>query len=219
MGVLYGGWHGSWDGGGDGRERNGCAGRTGLERAAMQPESSSVLAWFIVRTKPQRESYAKRNLEFRQLKVFLPRVIELGYEDASLSKTRASPLFPGYLFVWMHFPLDYYRVIWAPGVRDIVGLGGGPIPISEDVVQAIRCRCDTSGVVRLLSAPWTPGDRVEIPTGPFAGLLATVVTVMPRRKRIKLLIDFLAQQTPIEMPLSLLKSSKAGVPRVAPTRH
>lgn len=185
----------------------------------MQPDPS-ILAWFIVRTKPQRETYAKKNLELRQLRVFLPRVIEFTHEEADLQKRRAAPLFPGYLFVWMQFPLDYYRVIWAPGVRDIVGLGSGPIPISEDAVEAIRCRCDTSGIVRMLAAPWTPGDRVEIPTGPFAGLLATVVTVMPRRKRIKLLIDFLAQQTPVEVPLSLLAPSRAGVPRpVTTTRH
>ena len=46
-----------------------------------------------------------------------------------------------------------------------------------------------------------PGDRVEIPKGPFAGLLATVVTVMSSRRRIKLLIDFLARRTCVEMPL------------------
>ena len=34
---------------------------------------------------------------------------------------------------------------------------------------------------------------MEIPKGPFAGLLATVVTVMPSRRRIKLLKEILPQ--------------------------
>ena len=81
------------------------------------------------------------------------------------------------------------------------------------MVEGIRCRCDNSGIVRLPPAPWNPGDRVEIPSGPFAGLLATVVAVMPRRRRIKLLIDFLAQQTPVEMPLAGIKPPRmAAIP-------
>ncbi len=168
-----------------------------------------IRAWFIVRTKPQRETYAQQNLVLRRLDVFLPRVIELDYGNTELPTTRPCPLFPGYLFLRMTFPLDYYRVIWTPGVRDFVSLGAGPIPVGDDIVEGIRCRCDTSGVVRMPGARWSPGDRLEIPTGPFAGLLATVVTVMPRRRRIKLLIDFLSQQTPVEMSLAALRPGRA----------
>jgi transcription antitermination factor NusG len=101
-------------------------------------------------------------------------------------------------------------------VRDLVALGSGPIPVGEAVVESIRCRCDASGVVRLPPVSWSPGDRVEIPRGPFAGLLATVVSVMPRRQRIKLLIDFLAQQTPVEMPLAALKVSRMAMGTTRP---
>jgi transcriptional antiterminator RfaH len=184
----------------------------------MMPETRTIVAWFIVRSKPQRETYAKQNLEIRGLEVFLPRVLEVDCDGQEFRPRRPSSLFPGYMFVRMSFPVDYYRVIWTPGVRDLVALGSGPIPVAEAVVEGIRCRCDTSGIVRLRPAPWHPGDRVEIPTGPFAGLLATVVTVMPRRRRIKLLIDFLAQQTPVEMPLTALKAPPGGVPRVGSIR-
>jgi transcriptional antiterminator RfaH len=175
-----------------------------------------IVAWFIARTKAQREVYAQENLEIRRLDVFLPRVIEVDFENRNIPRRRPAPLFPGYLFVKMNFPLDYYRVIWTPGVRDLVALGSGPVPIGDAVVESIRCRCDNSGVVRLPPAPWSPGDRVEIPSGPFAGLLATVVSVMPRRRRVKLLIDFLAQQTPVEMPLTALKVSRMAMATVRP---
>jgi len=163
-------------------------------------------AWFIVRAKPKREAYAKSNLEVRDLTVFLPRIMELDYGETDASKRAPAPLFPGYLFVRMYLHLDYYRVIWTPGVRDIVSLGSGPVSVPEQVVDEIRSRCDTSGVVCVPPARWRPGDRVEIPKGPFAGLLATVVTVMSSRRRIRLLIDFLARQTCVEMPLFSLRS-------------
>jgi transcriptional antiterminator RfaH len=172
--------------------------------------------WFVCRTKTQREAFAKSNLELRRLTVFLPRIIELGYEETETPKRRPSPLFPGYLFVQMQFPVDYYRVIWTPGVRDLVSAGGGPVALADEVIDGIRLRCDMSGTLRVPPAPWTPGDRVEIPEGPFEGLLATVVRVMPRRRRIKLLIEFLARQTSVEMPLSVLRAPQGASLRSMP---
>ena len=181
-----------------------------------------VNTWFIARTKAQREAYALQNLTVRHLNVFLPRLVEFDYpSDGAAGGTgrRPAPLFPGYLFIRMTFPDDYYRVIWTPGVRDLVSLGNGPIPIAEEVIAGIRARCDTAGILRMAQTGWSPGDRLEIPAGPFAGLLATVVTVMPRRRRIKLLIDFLSQQTPVEMPIAVLRPGRvvgpAPRPRVA----
>jgi len=173
----------------------------------------TVDAWFVVRTKTQREAYAQSSLELRQVTVFLPRIVELGYGGEPGRKRRPAPLFPGYLFVRMQFPVDYHRVIWAPGVRDVVSIGTGPVPIHDRVVQEIRSRCDDAGVVSIAPRPWRAGDRVEIPKGPFAGLLATVVTVMPRRRRIKLLVDFLARQTAVEMPISALPLNNGSEPR------
>jgi transcription antitermination factor NusG len=79
------------------------------------------------------------------------------------------------------------------------------VPIDDGVVEQLRLRCDERGVVHVSASPWNPGDRVEIADGPFAGLLATVETVMPRQRRIKLLIDFLARQTCVDMPLTAIR--------------
>jgi transcriptional antiterminator RfaH len=166
-------------------------------------------AWFIVRAKPKQEGYAQSNLGMRHVPVFLPRIIELGYDGVEVSRRKPAPLFPGYLFVRLQLPDDYYRVIWTPGVRDLVSLGSGPVPVPDGAIREIRTRCDASGVVRVAPTAWRAGDRVEIPAGPFEGLVATVVTVMPSRQRIKLLIDFLARQTCVEMPLGGLQSATA----------
>lgn len=180
--------------------------------------TDGIPSWFVARTKPNREDHAQRSLGLRGLPVFLPRIVELDCCLTAFPRQQPAPLFPGYLFVRMNLPVDYTRVIWAPGVRELLCLGGGPVPIEDTVIEQLRVRCDSSGVVHVSQMPWNRGDQVEIADGPFAGLLATVDAVMPRRRRIKLLIDFLARQTSIDMPLTAIKGlrmASAGFTKAA----
>jgi transcriptional antiterminator RfaH len=175
---------------------------------SLAPETAG-LAWFVARSKPNREDHAQQSLTLRGLEVFLPRIVEENRYSSIFPRLQPAPLFPGYLFVRMDLPVDYPRVIWAPGVRELLCLGGGPVPVGDQVIEQIRLRCDARGVVHVPWTPWNRGDRVEIASGPFAGLLATVETVMPQRQRIKLLIDFLARQTSVDMPLASIKGVRA----------
>jgi transcriptional antiterminator RfaH len=172
-------------------------------------------AWFVARTKHRKEACAERALERRGLTVFLPRIVELRYDQPASVSRRLVPLFPGYLFVRMCFPADYGPVTWAPGVRELVSFGGGPVPVDDGVIDDLVRRCDVAGVVDAAPARWRPGDRVEISVGPFAGQLATVLGVTPSRRRVKLLIAFLARQAPLEVPLAVLPPSGRGAVRAA----
>jgi transcription antitermination factor NusG len=187
------------------------------ELSSMNTWSDTTLvAWFVARTKPNREDYAERTLQLRRVDSFLPRIVEVGPGTI----TRPAPLFPGYLFVHIDLFADWQRVIWAPGIRDFVSLGGAPIPIDNAVIDQLKLRCDERGVAYVSPAMWNRGDRVEIADGPFAGLLATVETVMPQRRRIKLLIDFLARQTSVDLPLTAIKGLPEAPPRfVRPAIH
>jgi len=172
-------------------------------------------AWFVARTKPNREDYAVRTLGLRGVTVFMPRIVEADCYLPAVGFRQPAPLFPGYLFVNVDLETEYHRVIWAPGIRDLVTLGGSPVPVDDLVVEQLRLRCDEQGVVHVSSAPLHRGDRVEIAAGPFAGLLATVETVMPRQRRIRLLIEFLARQTCVDMPLAAVRESRPAWGRPA----
>lgn len=173
---------------------------------------ATLVAWFVARTKPNREDYAERTLGLRRVDTFLPRIVEVT-PDADGRTRPPAPLFPGYLFVHIDLFAEWQRVIWAPGIRDFVCLGGGPVPIDDGVIDQLKLRCDERGVAYVTPAMWNRGDRVEIADGPFAGLLATVETVMPQRRRIKLLIDFLARQTSVDLPLTAIKGAPEAPPR------
>src|SRR6266404_76356 len=113
-----------------------------------------MLPWFVVHTKPRKEETAVRHLQRRGLDTFLPRIC--------YSRT-VVPLFPGYLFARVDFERNYSAVTWAPGVKRLVGFGGIPCPVAEDVVAFLRARAGADSVIR--PSPLLPGEKVMVKTG------------------------------------------------------
>src|SRR5437868_7542227 len=96
--------------------------------------------WFVVRTKARKEDYAVQQLDRRGVVAFLPRIVEFGREQVS-------PLFPGYLFVHIVLTEQYYRVVWAPGVRSFVAFGAVPTPVQDSAIYLIAANADDVGVI------------------------------------------------------------------------
>jgi transcription antitermination factor NusG len=152
--------------------------------------------WFVVRTKARKEDYAAQQLERRGVAAFLPRIEEYGREQIA-------PLFPCYLFVRIALAEQYYRVVWTPGVRSFVAFGTVPTPVQESVIYLIASSADESGVIRP-SARFRPGDRVQIRSGPLAGLIAIIERPCSHRGRVKILLDFLRHGASVELPVGLV---------------
>ena len=152
--------------------------------------------WFVVRTKARKEDYAVQQLERRDVVAFLPRILELG-------RDQVAPLFPGYLFVRIALTEQYYRVVWTPGVRSFVAFGAVPTPVQESVIRLIAANADGSGIIRPLSS-LRAGDRVQIKSGPLAGLVAVIQKPCSQRGRVKILLDFLRRGASVELPVELV---------------
>src|SRR5262250_2136392 len=114
-------------------------------RPASQPVARDR-QWYVVRAKARKEDFAVQQLERRGVAVFLPRIVEWGREEISA-------LFPG------------YRFVWAPGVRSFVAFGRMPTPVPDAVIRFIAASASADGIIRPL-APFKPGDRVQIRSGP-----------------------------------------------------
>ncbi len=160
-----------------------------LDRLATEPQ------WFAVRSKAKKEDFAVQQLERRGVATFLPRILEYG-------RDQIAPLFPGYLFVRIVLLEQYYRVVWTPGVRSFVAFGEVPTPVQESAIHLILASA-ADGVIRPLS-PFQPGDRVQIKSGPLAGLVAVIERPCPGRGRVKILLDFLRQGISAELPVGLV---------------
>lgn len=158
--------------------------------------TETAAQWFVVRTKAQKEEVARVNLEHRGIKVYLPRIVEASFGG----QTGPAPLFPCYLFVQINLREDYHRVIWTPGVRNLVAFGDEPAPLDEQVVTYLMSRTGPDGLIRRESG-LRVGDRVRITHGPFAGLVGIIERACSRKGRIKVLMDFLRQGVVVDLPL------------------
>jgi len=126
--------------------------------------------WYAVQTKTGRERFAVSHLGTRGVEVFLP---ELKREVLrAFPKTKILPLFPGYFFA-LFCPLTGLDVVrYSPGVLRVVGNAQHPIPLEDEVVQAIQDMIQDDGYARLLRSPLRPGDSVIICNGAWEGTRA-----------------------------------------------
>ncbi len=158
-------------------------------------------AWYVVRTKPRRESYAQDQLGRRGVETFLPRILErprLGPEPV------IGALFPSYLFARIDLVHQYTRVIWTPGVRHFVAFGATPTPVDQEVIDFILGRCGSDGIVRVQHT-LRGGDLVRVKHGPLAGLVGVVEGQVSGDCRVRVLMELLKRRTRVSVPVRLLE--------------
>jgi len=159
--------------------------------------------WYVIYTKPSAEDMARDHLERENIHVFLPKIRECHY-SSKRKEAKIKPLFPNYLFAQMAYPEDYYKVIWARGVRRIVGNGAEPIPLDESVVSFFKKQTEEKGFIQP-SPRLKIGDAIRVKNGPLEGLIGIIDGSIDEKGRIKVLLDFLKEGARLEIPYSFLE--------------
>lgn len=128
--------------------------------------------WYLVRSKPNAEGTAHRNLVRQGYEAYLPRLSK-SLPRRGQWRDRVVPLFPGYLFLG----LDEGRQALAPvhstlGVAGIVRFGANYAIVPDEIVGELRSLANPqTGLHRItLPARLAPGTQVRIFAGPFHGL-------------------------------------------------
>jgi transcription elongation factor/antiterminator RfaH len=166
----------------------------------MESSTSQTSQWFVVRTKARREAYAQWQLARRGVETFLPRICEPARAGIH-SVTTA--LFPSYLLVRIDIEMQYFDVVWTPGVTKFVAFGNSPSPLDDGVVDYLRARGDSDGIIRLFPV-FRKGDRVRVKYGPFSGIEGIIENPISGRGRVQILMELLRRQTRVELPLEFV---------------
>ena len=131
-----------------------------------------MLRWYLVRTKPNAEATALRNLERQRYEAYLPRLSQ-SLPWRGQWRERVVPLFPGYLFLG----LDEGRQALAPvhstqGVAGVVRFGASYAIVPEGILRDLRARANPATGLHCLALPerLASGAPVRIVAGPFDGL-------------------------------------------------
>jgi len=165
--------------------------------------SKSHQKWYVIYTKPSAEDVAKDHLEQKNIHIFLPKIREYRYSSKG-KEAKIKPLFPNYLFAHMVYPDDYYTVIWAKGVKRIVGNGTEPTPLDDSIVDFFKGQTEEKGFIRP-SVRLKVGDMVRVRNGALEGLIGIIDGSMDEKGRIKVLMNFLKEGARIEIPYSYLE--------------
>ena len=171
--------------------------------------------WYVVNTYSGHENKVKENLEKRiesmglqdtLFNIVIPEHIETEIKDGKkINKTKI--MFPGYVLVEMVMTDEaWYVVRNTSGVTGFIGSSGGgakPFPMPKHEIDPIL---KSMGIrTTQLEINFEVGDEVKILSGPFAGKQGTVESIDKDKENAVVLIDFLGNQTPMEVELVKLE--------------
>ncbi|MEE9609985.1 MAG: transcription termination/antitermination NusG family protein [Desulfatiglandales bacterium] len=159
--------------------------------------------WYVVQTKPKKESRVEFYLGNDGIESFLPLYQNYTYRFGRNIKM-ITPLFPGYIFVRFDLEPQHYSVRWTRGVTRILGMGLEPIPVDDLVIEIIKSRVDNANVVKQGKA-FRRGDRVRIKAGPLKDLLGIFETKISDAGRVKILLTLIGYQASVELHESQLE--------------
>ncbi len=158
-----------------------------------------MLAWFVINTKPQKESQVERLFREGGFTIYCPKYVR---------EKRVRPFFPGYAFLLFDFPGQYQTVKYTRGVKRIVGGDEGPTPIPEEVVSGIRSR-EKDGLVVFEKYGEEPavGDEIEVVEGPLKGLRGIFQKEIGDRERVMILLNYVSYQGQLLIEKSKIKKA------------
>lgn len=142
--------------------------------------------WYVVHCQAAGERRAAKAIEgLLGLPVYLPEVRQRGDGERSVA------LFPGYLFVHVDlYEVGPSRINTIPAVLRLVGFGGFPQAVPENVVAALRDRVEQLNAEAELARPGLTAWGARTPLHDLEPLFAGT---MHSSARVRLLFHFLGR--------------------------
>ena len=154
------------------------------------------MTWYAIQHKPGQGDRALENLQNQNARCFYPKVSAERIR-AGKRTTRLEPLFPGYLFI----NIDESDPLWSKlrstrGVLRVVGFGGKPVAVPDEVINYI-----SDGLITVeKQGGLRKGEHVQIQDGPFRGIEG-IFQAYDGEERAIVLISFMQKQQTVRVRL------------------
>ena len=166
-------------------------------------ERSNGQRWYVVQSKPREEERARHYLEEKGFDTYLP-MMEVVSVRGFKNVTSEKPLFPGYLFCRFEKEDESLaHVRWTRGVKKLLPESVNPIPVENEVVQAIQSLQQKDGVIR--QQPLQKNDQIRIARGPMKNIMGIFDHWTSDDGRIRVLLNFVNYQATVELHHSLVE--------------
>lgn len=149
--------------------------------ACVKNGEACAVSWFALRVRTRSELMVSGLLQAKGYHAYSPSyVVERQYCDRK--KRVQEALFPGYVFC-RFLPTDLLPVVSTPAVRNVVGFGSRPQPISDDEMERLRRGVQHGQDVAPCPYLHT-GQRVRVRSGALAGIEGFLVQVRSKHRLV-----------------------------------
>ena len=153
--------------------------------------------WIVINTHPHREHLALENLHRQRFDAYCP-MLRKRRSHARRIDTVLRPLFPNYLFVRATAGQARWRPILSTyGVRTVVRAGDELSFLDDDFIGCLKAR-EIDGAIVRPPIPYRIGQQVQIATGPFDGLVATIID-MDEKDRLVVLLGLMNRGIKVQL--------------------
>lgn len=157
--------------------------------------------WYLIMSKPNKDSYAEEQLTNQDYRVYRP-LISRKKRIRGKMKEVIESLFPRYLFVLLKEGVDDWSSIRSTrGVLSIVRFGADPAVVPNGLIQLLKQNEETSVSVAIELDHFKHGEKIIIEDGPFVGLEA-VFENYKSEERVIVLLNILNNITMVNLSLS-----------------
>jgi transcription antitermination factor NusG len=170
---------------------------SGFGEAVSHPSTWPIetsVKWFALAVKPRFDKAVAKVLELKGYETFVP-LYKKVHTYGNRSKGSELPLFPGY--VCCRFDVQSrLPILTTPGVIQVLGAGGTPIPISDLEISSLQTVIRAQLPIRPI--PFVDGQRVRIRSGVLAGVEGIILKSKPSL-RLVLSITLLQRSVLLEI--------------------
>lgn len=145
--------------------------------------------WYAINTKPNQEQKVSLILLSGGIETFAPKIKSFRSNSFTGKKTYfRKSLFPNYIFARFKLARDFNKVRFTRGIHSIIGFGGSPNVVDDDIIDLIQNRTDQDGVIDLDNV-FNPGDRVTVNKPYLKDFIGVFVKELSDHARVQILLS------------------------------
>ncbi len=162
---------------------------------------NGVEPWLVLRTRSRHENAVELSLQQKRINAYLPkRKVVRRWKNQK--RVVELPLFPGYVFVQPRAD-QYENIRYIRGSCGLVFAGSRPATMPEKDLEAVKILV-SSGVDLSVECKLTPGQRVRVIAGPFAGAEGEMVR-MKSQERLIINAHLLSSSVSVEVDTDMVE--------------
>jgi transcription antitermination factor NusG len=158
--------------------------------------------WYAIYVKSRTEKRVQQMLTEKGITAYLPMQKKLR-QWSDRKKLVEMPLMPGYVFVHIT-RLDHDRVLQTEHVVCYITFEGKAAPVRDEDIDSLRRMLHQDQIkVELTREDLTPGEQVEILSGPLMGMKGELVQIKGKNK-VGIRLQPVGYTVMVEVPISEL---------------